>query len=460
MTRYLAVLGKIAVALLGLAAVGLLVLSPAIGSIGSIVAIVAIVLASPAAIPAANRPTAASRSAPAVLLTVFVALGFCLVVEVMLHFVIPGTASIEMIEINFVLLLIGPLAALYFGWPVIRQQPAMVMFVAIFASLVVCYAATADQWQDVLFASNFFALLLAPIVYLLASGRPGGRTIAIVAALLLLGALVGALTGSFDVFVLHRERAVGWGQGGNLMARTVVLLGFMALSGVFVLSSRWRWLYLLGPVLALYTLYLTGTRGVFIAIPLLGLIVVWALMRELRAPRIWYAVGAALVVVAIGIVGVLSPRFLGLGSVLEQVTSGSNVSDAATSERLYMWEAGLHTFLKSPLIGSGWANFTEAAKPYGIYMFHNDLLDMAVAAGIVGIVGWIATIAAPLVGVFVMPRDRFASLRLYCALILSTSLLLFGLTDMTLGYDLPTTLHAFLTAIVLGAFREPEPRAA
>jgi hypothetical protein len=47
--------------------------------------------------------------------------------------------------------------------------------------------------------------------------------------------------------------------------------------------------------------------------------------------------------------------------------------------------------------------------------------------------------------------------RLYCALILSTSLFIFGLTDMTLGYDLPTTLYAFLTGIVLGAFREPTP---
>jgi hypothetical protein len=27
---------------------------------------------------------------------------------------------------------------------------------------------------------------------------------------------------------------------------------------------------------------------------------------------------------------------------------------------------------------------------------------------------------------------------------------------MTFGYDLPTTLHAVLTAILLGAFREPD----
>jgi hypothetical protein len=81
---------------------------------------------------------------------------------------------------------------------------------------------------------------------------------------------------------------------------------------------------------------------------------------------------------------------------------------------------------------------------------------MAVAAGVVGIACWLAIIAAPLVGVLVMPRDRLHVLRLYCALILSTSLFIFGLTDMTLGYDLPTTLYAFLTALVLGAFREPE----
>jgi len=90
-------------------------------------------------------------------------------------------------------------------------------------------------------------------------------------------------------------------------------------------------------------------------------------------------------------------------------------------------------------------------------MYHNDFFNSAVAAGIVGIVAWLATMLAPIVGVLAMPRDRFAGTRLYCALLLSLSFFIFGLTDMTFGYDLPTTLHAFLTAIVLGAFREPGP---
>jgi len=90
-------------------------------------------------------------------------------------------------------------------------------------------------------------------------------------------------------------------------------------------------------------------------------------------------------------------------------------------------------------------------------MYHNDFSNASVAAGVVGIIAWLATLIAPVVGVLAMPTDRFAPLRLYCALLLSLSFFIFGLTDMTFGYDLPTTLHAFLTAIVLGAFREPDP---
>ena len=369
----------------------------------------------------------------------------------------PAIGSISSVLGVLVALLLSPRAFLRGAWTALRAQPAMLIFLAAFLSLAICFEVTAQEPGDVLLAANFLALLLAPVVYLLARQRPGVSTIAIVATLFALGALVGALTGTYDVFITHKERAVGWFQGGNLMARSVVPLGFMALAGLFATTARWRWVFLLAPVLALYALYLTGTRGVFIAVPVLGLIFVWALLRELRAPRLWYGIGAVAIVAAIAAVGVVSPRFLGIGSVLEQVTlDASNVTDVATSQRLYMWEAGWHTFWKSPLIGFGFANFTEASRPYGIYMFHSDFFNMAVGAGVVGIFCWVAILAAPIVGVLAMPRDRFANLRLYCALILSVSLFVFGLTDMTLGYDLPTTLYAFMTAVVLGAFREPD----
>ena len=122
-----------------------------------------------------------------------------------------------------------------------------------------------------------------------------------------------------------------------------------------------------------------------------------------------------------------------------------------------MWHAGWHAFLQHPMIGWGWARLSEAALPTVLSMYHNDFFNMAVAAGVVGIFSWLMVLAAPLIGVALMPKDRFSTLRLYCALILSVSFFIFGLTDLTFGYDLPTTLYAFMTAVVLGAFREKDP---
>ena len=369
----------------------------------------------------------------------------------------PAIGSISSIIAVVLMLLLTPTIFLRGSWTSLKAQPANLLFVVAFALLTICFALTQQQPSDVLLAADFLALLLVPVVYLLAVRRPGARTIAILAALLALGAFVGALTASYDVFVQHFERAIGWGSGGNLMARSVVPLGFMALSGVFAVRSRWRWLYLLGPAFGLYALVLTQTRGVFVAAPILALIFVWALMRELRAPRAWYLAGVVFVVAAIGAAAVASPRFLAVSAVWEQIQNGqARISDYGTLQRIQMWGVGWGAFLKRPLFGWGWAHLHDAALPYELSMYHNDFFNIAVAAGVVGIACWLAVLAAPLIGVALMPKDRFATLRLYCVLILSVSFFIFGLTDLTFGYDLPTTLYAFMTAVVLGAFREKD----
>ena len=58
------------------------------------------------------------------------------------------------------------------------------------------------------------------------------------------------------------------------------------------------------------------------------------------------------------------------------------------------------------------------------------------------------------------PRDGLFRARLYLCAMLGVSYFVFGLTDLTLGYDLPTTLYAFMTAIALATLREDRPPAA
>ena len=70
-----------------------------------------------------------------------------------------------------------------------------------------------------------------------------------------------------------------------------------------------------------------------------------------------------------------------------------------------------------------------------------------------GIVCLVALLVGPIVGALTTPPDEHFSLRLFCCLLLSAWAAVSGLTDLTFGYDLPTTLYAFLAAIVLGGFR-------
>jgi len=216
----------------------------------------------------------------------------------------PAIGSIASVAAVLTAVLLTPVAFTGDGWDELRRQPALLAMPAAFGVLVLLFAVTARHSGDVLFAANFFALLLAPTVYLLARHRAGARSVLVLSTLCALGTLVGALTASYDVFLQHKERAVGWASGGNLMARTVIPLGFLALAGMLVSSSRWRWLYLMAPVLALYTLYLTGTRGVFVAVPVLAVLIVLTVLDQRRSPWMAYVaafgLAAAIVVVLVG----------------------------------------------------------------------------------------------------------------------------------------------------------------
>jgi O-antigen ligase len=217
-------------------------------------------------------------------------------------------------------------------------------------------------------------------------------------------------------------------------------------------------------VLAFVVVLLTGTRGAALAIP--AMIAVYAgFLLASRESRPQLLVLAALGLALAGAV-VLSGRMGSIVSVIGEVLStGSAGADSATSERLAMLGAAFEAFKASPWIGYGWANFGPAAAPFMDmaphggptapgFQFHNDLANLAVAAGSVGILCWVALLAAPIIGALATPRDSLFRVRLYCCLQLSVGYAIFGLTDFTFGYDLPTTLYAFLAAVVLAAFRD------
>lgn len=354
----------------------------------------------------------------------------------------------------------------------IRRAPAQLMFIGAVALLTVLYAITARKPGDVLFFANFLSLPVSALLFVIALER-GGRDVAIlIARLCLFGAFVALLSAGFDLLVRDLPRAQGFVGNANQMPRVTLPLAFIGLSGIFLEQGWRRWLYLLAPLAGVVAALLTGSRGAALAIPVLGAIAATFMLHN-RQTRVPALVGGA----AIALLAALSltfyssqllERFTSIAGVLGQLATGGASGDVATDERLAMYSAGIEAFQQSPWVGWGWANLGNAAaaiRPEAFanaagtaFMFHNDVVNFAVAGGVFGLLCLAAMLAAPVVGALASPRDTFFAVRLYCCVALSGAYAVFGLTDSTLGNDVPTTLYAFLTAIVLGAFREPGAR--
>lgn len=354
----------------------------------------------------------------------------------------------------------------------IRRAPAQVIFVGVVIALTVLYAITARQPGDVLFFANFLAMPLSALLFLIALSRQGRDAAVLIARLCLAGAFVGLGFAFYDLFVRHLPRAQGLIGNPNLMPRIVLPLAFVALSGIFVDRGLLRWLYLLAPMAAIVTTVATGSRGASLAIPVLALIAGIFMLRE-RQTRLIAIVGGALVaIVAVVTLTLESSQLIDrfanvMGSFGDVLSGDTTTGDTPTDERLAMYTAGLEAFQQSPWVGWGWANLGNAAAAIRpevfasaagtAFMFHNDAVNFAVAGGVFGLLCLAALLIAPIVGALASPRDELFAVRLYCCLSLSIAFGIFGLTDSTLGYDMPTTLYALLTAIVLGAFREARP---
>ena len=378
----------------------------------------------------------------------------------------PVLGSAASIAASVAAILLVPFVARRDGVARIRRELALLAFLTVFAALAACFAITARAPRDVLFAFNFVSLPLAAVVYLAVGRREPAeqwvRTIAIVCLAGVLAALAIALN---DIYLRGLQYVYGFNMGPHVIARLALVMGFVSLAGLFATTSPWRYVFHAGPLAGCLVTYLAGTRGAALAIPLLVLVAASMFLTD-RRQRLQSVVLLAVVgVVALVPLVLGAGRIASIAPVVGSVLSSGATGDGATSERLAMLSAAWQLFLASPIVGHGWANFAAVGYPilqatvWGgptdpFFQFHNDLANFAVAAGIVGVICWVALLAAPVLGALMSPRDALFRVRLYCCVQLSVSYFVFGLTDFTLGYDLPTTLYAFLTAIVLGAFRE------
>lgn len=280
----------------------------------------------------------------------------------------------------------------------------------------------------------------------------------VIASFALAGTGGGAAIAAFDVLVRQQERGGFLVNNPIHLADLSLMLGFVALVGV--LDRRpIRLLFLLGPVLALITVWFSASRGPLVAfVPLLvigGIAIAW-----MTLPR-WLAIAAAVIVVATtGIAGIaliglgLGGRLSSIGEVGTVLLTGSSADDAI-SQRLFMYQSAWNAFWASPWFGHGLIDYAAIARQYAPpgpdyppwAHLHGDIADFAVIGGGLGLLSYGLLLVAPLVGGLVV-RGRNRPAAIYLGMVAGVGYLGMGLTNAMFGVLSQTVVYAVILALI------------
>lgn len=352
-------------------------------------------------------------------------------------------------------------------WPNRRRSYLTFAFVMTFILMGFAFAAAAKDINEIRFVFNFSALLLA-IPTLWSQSRVITIQISLhtISAAALTGAALAAATGIIGHHLLGIER-VGWHVVNPIHFGNIsVILGFLAVTGIFTSKRPSRWLFLAGPVLGIVGALYSGSRGPIVAAVGLGLVTSGFLYRDLRHSKKELLVILAIAVLTAATI-LLIGSYLDIGRISQMaseiwslLTTGET-DDRSMQLRLAMYAGGVQAFLASPIYGHGWWNLVASIEPFvpastwntisGFTHLHSDIVDFAVAAGILGLLAYGLLITAPIVSALTLIRNRHSLAQIYAASVLSVGFLISGFTNLFLGNGLQTTLYAFMAALIVGA---------
>lgn len=262
------------------------------------------------------------------------------------------------------------------------------------------------------------------------------------------------------------DNAIHFGNGSMALA-VISLCGLTA--GLEKKLPNWLTLILvLGFVLGMYAALASGSRGVWLAFPIL-IIVMMALFWG-RMPGRKKLVGAAVVTAVLGASTFLqfekveSRVAVGIGEYSGYFDSGKNGTSVGL--RLDMWKAGLIAFESSPLVGVGPAGLDrllgQLVEDQIIHPttatfrhLHNQFIDILARQGLVGIMFYallIGSILSSFKRLFINSQLSATGHALAAAgIVFVTQHLIVNLTLSTLERSIGTMMFVFMVVFLLAS---------
>lgn len=354
---------------------------------------------------------------------------------------------------SYIALGLSALALVIFAWPereTFTHPAARALLLALAllsATLPFVYRGEADLMAPVfilpMLASIALGLLARPVGW-----TPGASLLAVVC---LLAALVAFVAGAYESVVLGVGR-VGLGNNPIHYGTLAAMVGGMALVGVVAVQSRWRYLFLLGPVFGIGAAILSGSRGPLAgALALAGMGTLF-LLYWYRADR-WLRISVAVVVV-IGVAMVSYLVATGNDRITNLASTALNIfrfTGGSDDIRAALYGSAIHVLGQSPVFGVGFGQIMQAAQElypeqsevFGLDNLHADWANFAAMGGGMGLLAWLLLLGAPLLLLLdrAARRDRPIVLG---AVLLVTGQATLGVSNAMFGVLPQTVMYAVL----------------
>ncbi|TDO96000.1 O-antigen ligase family protein [Marinomonas balearica] len=322
--------------------------------------------------------------------------------SLMLSLVVPNGYSIGM-----AMLFLASLFAFFLKvTPSLTKQDRALFFVLVTYFLLMVLFVYLDGWhvRELDRPSRF--LFVLPVMLLLL-GRNGQRIA------LWVGVIIGAY-GAFGVavyerFLLNYDRAQG-GEHSIMFGDTSMLLGLLSAVATLFFLSRRQFLFsilaLFASIAGIMGSLLSGSRGGWVALPLIMFFILWQ-SRELLGKKLLSMICIAGIVSITAVLNIpnlnVSKRLYDAVHNVQAYIDGN--PDSSVGLRFEMWKANLYLFTTAPVLGVGeyrgmelkkqLADEGKMARPAAQFSHaHNEYID---ALGLRGIVGFLALMAVYLV---------------------------------------------------------------
>lgn len=240
---------------------------------------------------------------------------------------------------------------------------------------------------------------------------------------------------------------------GYLVQVFGVLLALLASSETKFSQYRGLIKILLGLTLA--ALLFNGTRGVWIAVTIIG--IVFSFQRTASKKK--WLIGCLFAVLCLSMMLVALPHFY------DRVMTLTDKSFESNSERLLLWHSAWQMFVDHPLLGIGVGNFPVAyathyisplAVERGLGHAHNTYLHILAEMGITGLLSFLYLYYVLLASSYQNYKAHHSTYSL--VLILATAgLLLQGMTEYNFGNPPVIRMYWFLAGIGFSAAAYQSP---